>query len=123
MSTMHTAEHPGTGMAPSSGFRSLPHTKLGRWAMWLAFAFVIMFAVNIAFTAAFGMTTNEDMRSFSENVLPFYGIALMLVGLSSGVTALIAMIRDHERSWLLWAALVPFSMMLFFLIGEFAVPH
>lgn len=123
MSTMHTAEHTGTGMTPASGFGSLPHTKFGRWAMWLAVAFVVMFAVNIAFTGIFGMTTDEDMRNFSESVLPLYGIALMLVGLSSGVTALIAMIRDHERSWLLWAALVPFSMMLFFIIGEFAFPH
>lgn len=32
--------------------------------------------------------------------LPFYGIFMLLCGLGAGVVGLMAMIRNHERSWL-----------------------
>jgi hypothetical protein len=33
-------------------------------------------------------------------VMPFYGIFMLLCGLSAGIIGLIAVLRQHERSWL-----------------------
>ncbi len=91
--------------------------------MWLAAAFILMFAMNTVFVGVFGTTTNETMNAFSRDVMPFYGIGMLLVGFSAGVVGLISIIRSHERSWVVWATLLPMAFVLFFLIGEFAVPH
>ena len=91
--------------------------------MWLAVTFIVMFAINMVFTGLFGTTTSGAMLAFSENVLPFYGIGMLLVGVSAGVVGLISIIKNHERSWVVWATLLPLALVLFFVIGEFATPH
>lgn len=91
--------------------------------MWLAVAFIVMFAVNTVLVGVFGATTNESTNTFSRNVMPFYGIGMLLVGVSAGVVGLISIIKNHERSWVAWATLLPMAFVVFFLIGEFAVPH
>jgi len=109
--------------APANGLFSLPTTRLGRWSMWLAAAFIVMFAIYMVFVGVFGTTTSETMSSFSRIVMPFYGIGMMLVGLSAGVVGLVAIIKNRERSWVVWATLLPMAFVLFFVIGEFTVPH
>ncbi|MCX6084006.1 MAG: hypothetical protein NT102_03470 [Caldiserica bacterium] len=56
-------------------------------------------------------------------ILPFYGIAMLSCGLAAGIVGLIAMIRRHERSWLVRLAILPGLFALFFVLGEFLVPH
>jgi hypothetical protein len=51
----------------------------------------------------------------------FVGIMLLLCGIGGGVAALIALIRRHERSALVWLALLP-GLFVLFMIGEFLVP-
>jgi hypothetical protein len=46
-----------------------------------------------------------------------------LCGLAGGIVALIAIIRQHERSWVLWLALLPMLNVFIFLLGEFLIPH
>jgi magnesium-transporting ATPase (P-type) len=123
MSSLQSAESAGMSRAPANGRSSLPTTRPGRWSMWLAVAFIVMFVINTVFVGVFGMTTNETMNAFSRNVMPFYGIGMLLVGVSAGVVGLISIIKNHERSWVVWATLLPMAFVLFFLIGEFAVPH
>jgi hypothetical protein len=60
---------------------------------------------------------------WQHNVLPFYGIFMLLCGLAASVIGLVAIIRRHERSWLVWLALLPGASVLFLLLGEFLVPH
>jgi len=91
--------------------------------MWLAVAFIAMFALNMVAVGVFGTTTNETLNAFSRNVMPFYGIAMLLVGVSAGAVGLASIVKNHERSWVVWATLVPLAFVVFFLIGEFAVPH
>ncbi len=96
-----------------------PHTRLGWWAVWLMAAFVVMFLIN-AFVFM-------SMPSFSDGawrqvVLPFYGIFMLLCGLAAGVVGLIAITRQHERSWLVWLTILPLAWVLFMLLGEFLVP-
>jgi hypothetical protein len=46
---------------------------------------------------------------------------MVACALASGIAGLIAVARQHERSWLVW--LLPGLLVLFLLIGEFAVPQ
>jgi hypothetical protein len=81
-------------------------------------AFVAMFVIN---SAVFMRLPGN--APWQHRVLPFYGILMMLCGLAAGVIGLIAIIRKHERSWLVWLALLPGAFVLFLLLGEFLVPH
>jgi len=47
----------------------------------------------------------------------------MLCGLAAGIVGLIAVIRRHERSWLVWLTILPGLLVLLFVLGEFLVPH
>jgi len=102
----------------SSHFLESPHTKLGRWAVGLGIAFLVMFIIN---QALFGRPSFNP--SWGPTLLPFYGITMLLCGLASGGTSLTAIVRQHERSWILWIMILPGVMMLFFLLGEFLIPH
>ena len=42
-------------------------------------------------------------------------------GLAASITSLIAIIRHHERSWILWLALLPGLFVVFLLVGEFLI--
>lgn len=110
-----------TSTGPSS-FRSLPHTRLGRWAVSLAATFVILFIVNLAvFMPLFQYDTQEV--AWRQVLLPIYGIVTMLSGLAAGVVGVIAIVRQRERSWLIWLILLPSAFAFFFVIGEFLFPH
>lgn len=102
----------------SSTFWRLPGTKLGWWAVGLMAAFGIMFIIN---SGVFMQISAPEWMN--RTLLPAYGILMTLCGLASGVTAMIALIRKRERSWLVWLALQPGAMMVFLLLGEFLIPH
>ena len=95
-----------------------PSTRLGWWSVGLAAAFVILMTIN----SAVFMRLPEDM-TWRVTVLPFYGIFMLLCGLAAGIVGLIAVIRRHERSWLVWLAILPGLFALVFMLGEFLVPH
>ena len=67
---------------------SLPKTRLGWWSVGLAATFVVLLI-------------------FGYNVLPLYGIVLLFSGLCNGVVSLIALLGRHERSVLVWLAMLP----------------
>ena len=123
MSALQSAGSAGMRSAPEDRLFSLPKSRLGRWSMWLAVAFIVMFAVNSVFIGALGTSTNEAVSAFSRTVMPFYGIGMLMVGASAGAIGLISIIKDHERSWVAWATLLPLALVLFLLIGEFTTPH
>jgi len=102
----------------SNAFFELPVTKLGRWSAGLAVSFVVMFMVN---TFVF-MPTSGD-APWRQVILPFYGIAMVLCGLIAGIVGPIALIHQHERSWLVWITILPGLFVLFFILGEFLIPH
>jgi len=57
------------------------------------------------------------------SVLPFSGIAMLACGLAAGIVGLIAVMRRHEGSWLVWLTLLPGLMVIAFVLGEFLMPH
>jgi len=104
--------------ADSTRSKWRPSTRLGWWSVGLAAAFVVMWIIN---STVFMPST--VIIPWRQAVLPFYGIFMMLCGLAAGIVGLIAVTRQHERAWLVWLALLPGLFVLFFLLGEFLVPH
>jgi hypothetical protein len=95
---------------------SLPSTRLGWWSVGLAAAFVGLFIINGVFM------TSTVAVTWMQVILPFYGIAMLLCGLAGGLVGLIAVIRRHERSVLVWLTMLPLLFVLFLAIGEFLIP-
>lgn len=88
-----------------------PISRLGWWAVGLMLFYVLAYAIN-----AIGM-------GLRLNLPPVSGMLMLLVGFAASVCALIALIRKHERSWLVWFALLPGALGLFLVIGELLFPH
>lgn len=84
----------------------------------MAAAYVILMIIN----STIFMRLPEGI-SWRVTVLPFYGIFMMLVGLAAGIVGLIAAIRQHERSWLVWLVILLGLFAFVFVLGEFLVPH
>ena len=101
-----------------SAFARRPATALGWWAFGLAAAYVGMNVIN---TAVF--MPGLAPAGWQQIILPIYGISMMLCGMAAGIVGLIALIRGHERSWMVWFAVLPGAFALFFVLGEFLVPH
>jgi hypothetical protein len=105
----------------ASSFLQRPGTRLGWWAAGLLVVFLLMFLIN----SLIFMPTSQGVSNpwWRQALLPFYGVLMMLCGLASGVVGLIAVINKHERSWLIWLAILPAAFVVFLLLGEFLVPH
>lgn len=102
----------------SSSFSRRPKSRWGWWAAGLAAAFLVMSILN----SAVFMHLPEDL-TWRQTLLPFYGITMVLCGLAAGVVGLIAVLREKERSWMVWCATLSGALTLFLLLGEFLVPH
>ena len=87
----------------SSSLWQRPSTRLGWWAVGLAVANIVL--------------------NFAWSILPGGGILGLICGLVGGVFALIAVIRQHERSWLVFLSILPMFSVLFFILGEILIPH
>lgn len=92
---------------------SLPGTRLGWYSVGLAAGFVVLFIVNAAV-----LLPAPGMLPWRE---AFVGIALLLCGMGGGVATLVALTRGHDRSWLVWLAVLP-ALFVLFMIVEFLVP-
>ena len=82
----------------------LPTTRLGRWAVGLAAAFIVLVLAWRVMGPA--------------GAAP--GFACGLVG---GVVALVAIFRHGERAITVFAALVPFVFVLGFVVAELIIGH
>jgi hypothetical protein len=105
-----------------SSFRQRPGTRLGWWAVGLAAAFGVMFMINAAVLMPLNQTGVPD-TGLRQALLASFGIVMLLCGLAGGVLGLVALIRKHERSWLVWLTVMPGALVLFLLLGELLVPH
>src|SRR3990170_4736638 len=89
-------------------FLSRPSTRLGKLSVGLALLFVLLILIN----GAVFMQLSEDVP-WRQTILPFYGIAMMAIGLAAGIVAVIALRWRQERSWLVW---IPLLAGLFLLV-------
>lgn len=105
----------------------MPKTTLGRWSLGLIAAMPVLFFIGMSITnflyesVPAGNTILEDIAG-----RPALALA-MLVGMVSGIlafiTGLTAIIRQKERSLLVYAATTIGALLILFLIGEFIFPH
>jgi len=89
-----------------------PETKLGWWS------------IGFMVVAGLCMVLNGPLlMSGLVSLTPVGGVIYVLVLVGSALVAaalsLIAMLRLHDRAWLLFFPLVPGVLVLVFLIGEF----
>lgn len=95
-----------------------PSTRLGWWAVGLMVTFVVLMIIN----GAVFMRLPEDV-TWRATLLPFYGFAMLACGLAAGISALVALTRRHERSWLVWLPILAGMFVIFLILGEFLFPH
>ncbi len=98
----------------------LPKSYLGKWSIGLLAAFVVFF-VTFQLLVASGQRGGETFFSNLALTIP-----ILLAGIS-GVLAfligLIGVIRNRERSILVFLAMLFGLFVLLFSIGEVAFPH
>jgi hypothetical protein len=105
----------------NSSFLHRPSTQFGWWAVGIFVLFILLFVVNaIVFVPA---ARGEPTARAVQVALPNFGIFLVLCGLVAGVLGLIAIIKQRERSWLVWLAILPSAFILLLLIGDLILAH
>jgi len=87
----------------SSHFLEKPHTKLGWWAVGLAAASIVLL--------------------FAWSILPGGAWLSFICGLAGGIIALVAIIRQQERSWLVFLSILPMLNVITFIAAELLIPH
>jgi hypothetical protein len=109
-----------TALLHSSLWRR-PGTRLGWWAVSLAAVFLGLFTINsVVFMPILGYGPETW---WGPILMPFYGIFMILCGLTAGILGLIAVMLKQERSWLVWLTILPGAFVVFLLLGEFLAPH
>jgi hypothetical protein len=71
--------------------------------------------LTLLFTLLFVSVINEWIH--------FSGFLIMVLGITGGILTLIALIWKHERSWVVWLALLPGLFAILFSLGEILYPH
>ena len=97
----------------SSSFLRRPASRLGWWAAGLVGAFGLLFIYNFAVSMA-----SRSILASQQIRLPNIGMPMVLFGLVSGVVGLIALIRNHERSWLIWLSILVGGVMVFLILSS-----
>lgn len=97
-------------------FFTRPSTKVGWWSGGLLAFFVCLIATSAV------ISTRWQDGSWRLLIMPFFGVGTVLCGLATGVLALLAVTRHHERSWLVWLPLFVGASLVFLLLGEFLIP-
>ena len=91
-----------------------PSTRQGWWAVAMAALFVILYLINVVVF----MPASEGNPQ-NAAVLPIIGTWVIVCGLAAGIAGLVAVLRQGERSWLVWLAMLPALMAVFLVLGGF----
>ena len=92
----------------------LPQTPLGRWAIGLLVAGVALFVTTILLVNVGG----QGGLWIAFTIIPA-GVAVV----GGGITAAVAIVRDHERGALVLIPLIVALALAWLLIGEIVAPH
>lgn len=88
-----------------------PTTKLGVGALILAVLAVLSYGVIMVSMAAFGGVETPVVGML-------LGVHFILSGMTGGVFAVLAIWKRHERSFLVYLALIPAALATFLVLGE-----
>ncbi len=79
-----------------------PSTRIGWRSIWLGVAFMILWIINSMVLMPFSAALHLGPLFHSS-----FSILMLLCGLAAVVVGLIAIIIRHERSWLIFLAILP----------------
>ena len=99
-----------------------PTTKLGKWSIGLCIAFLILMV--IVFMSVIFSAKDEISENFFEPLWP--AVTLLIAGaceMIASVLGVVSIIKNKERSILVFFAVGVGLFALFFLIGELLFPH
>ena len=99
---------------------SIPKTRLGNWSIWLIIAFIVFF---ITFQLLVASGQRGGATFFSNLALSIPMLIAGISGISAFFTGIIGIIKSKERSVLVFIATIIGFFILFFVLGEFLVPH
>ena len=98
----------------------IPKTRLGKWSIWLIIAFIVLF---IIFQLLVASGQRGGATFFSNIALSVPMLIAGVSGISAFFTGIIGIIKSKERSVLVFIATIIGFFILFFVVGEFLVPH
>ena len=85
--------------------RLLPTTKLGKWALWLSVAFIILITIKIVLW------------------LPLPTFVLAALGIAGFIVGMIAIIKDKDRAVLIFVSILVGILIILWTVLEFVFPH
>ena len=105
----------------------IPQTTAGQWSVGLIVAMPILFIIGSSFTNSLYQSISAGETVFADiaarPALALTMLAGMLAGISSFITGLLAIIRQKERTILVYVSTVIGTFLIVFLIGEILFPH
>ena len=108
-----------THSSPLHDVRGWPESRVGRWAIKLAgFSVAGIVLLVLAFALNLVEPANSCTDSWAQLV---WGVGIWACGIGAVVTGLVAMVRHHERSWMVALATVFGLLPLALLISEIAL--
>ncbi len=112
-------EAPSGAKAPlRRRFFGFPATRLGWWGFGLCAATGLL--------PLMAGLINRLLTSLSggiQTAVALFGLLIVLCGATGGIIALVALIRNHERSILVWGSALIGLFYLLFIGGELVFPH
>lgn len=119
MLTEPRADTPETKALSTPVTREWPATRLGRWAVALAGLSVTGIALLVL---AFVLGIVEPADSYTDSWAQlFWGVGIWGCAVAAFVVGLTAILRHHERSWLVMLATALGLLPLVLLISEIAL--
>jgi len=97
-----------------------PKTRLGRWSVWLIVAFIVFFAIFFLFVAS---GQRGGATFFSNLFLAVPVVIAAISGISAFFTGIIGVIKDRERSVLVYLAILIGLIVLLYCLAEIIFPH
>jgi len=98
----------------------IPKTHLGKWSAWLMVAFIVFFGLFFLFIAS---GQRGGATFFSNLWLTVPMLLAGISGISAFFTGIIGVIKDRERSVLVYLAILIGLIVLLFCLAEIIFPH
>ena len=108
-----------THSSPRHDMRGWPESRVGRRAVKLA-GFTV--AGIVLLVLAFALNLVEPANSYTDNWSQLvWGLGIWASGIGAVVTGFVAIVRHHERSWMVALAIVLGLLPLALLLSEIAL--
>jgi hypothetical protein len=107
--------------------KNMPKTVLGKWSLGLIIAMPLLFLIGMSFTDSLyesvpaGGTILADI--VSRPALAITMLVGMAAGVSAFITGLITIIKQKERTLLVYVSTIVGAALTLFLIAEIIFPH